>query len=59
MINFSYIIIIIIIQIAIGQTKIENFMDNNLNNFFFLSFVSNKPIFILLVVILYFKIYKH
>ena len=33
-------------------------MDNNFNDFFF-SFVSNKIIFILLVAIVYFQIYKH
>ena len=32
----------------VGQTKIENFIDNKLNDFFF-SFVSNKLIFIFLV----------
>ena len=46
-----------IIQVVIGQTKIENFMDNNLNDFFL--FVSNKIIIILLETTLYFQIYKH
>ena len=45
--------IIIIIQIVFELTKIENFMDKNLNEFYFL-FVSNKLIFILQVPILYF-----
>ena len=40
----------------VGQTKIENFMDNI---HFFFPFVSNKLIFILLIAILYFQIYKH
>ena len=47
------IIIIIIIQIVFELTKIENFMDKNLNEFYFL-FVSNKLIFILQVPVLYF-----
>ena len=39
----------------VGQTKIENYVDDNLNVFFFFfSFVSNKLIFILLVTILNF-----
>ena len=41
----------------VGQTKIENYVDDNLNVFFFFfffSFVSNKLIFILLVNILNF-----
>ena len=38
----------------VGQTKIENFMDNILFFFF-----SNKLIFFLLIAILYFQIYKH
>ena len=46
-------IIIIIIQIVFELTKIENFMDKNLNEFYFL-FVSNKLIFILQVPVLYF-----
>ena len=40
----------------VRQTKIENFMDNNLNIYF--SFVPNKLICILLVAILYFQHYK-
>ena len=46
-------IIIIIIQIVFELTKIENFMDKNLNEFYFL-FFSNKLIFILQVPVLYF-----
>ena len=39
--------------LVVGQTKIDNFVDNNLKVFFFFfSFVSNKLIFILLVTIL-------
>ena len=39
----------------VGQTKIENYVDDNLKVFFFFfSFVSNKLIFILLVTILNF-----
>ena len=45
--------IIIIIQIVFELTKIENFMDKNLNEFYFL-FFSNKIIFILQVPVLYF-----
>ena len=55
--NKKYYHWFIIIQGVVGQTKINNFMDKNLNDFF--SFVSNKIIFILLVAILYFQIYKH
>ena len=50
LIKFSYIIIIIMV----GETKIENVIDNNLNDFFF-PFISNKLIFILLVVVYIFK----
>ena len=39
--------------LMVGQTKIENYVDDNLTVFFF-SFVSNKLIFILLVTILNF-----
>ena len=35
LINFSYIIIIIIM---VGETKIENVIDNNLNDFFSIYF---------------------
>ena len=49
LIKFSYIIIIIMV----GETKIENVIDNNLNDFF--PFISNKLIFILLVVVYIFK----
>ena len=51
MIKFSssilIITIIIIIQIVlIGETKIENVMDNNLNDFFFHLFQINVYLFI-------------
>ena len=50
MIKFSssiLIITIIIIQIVlIGETKIENVMDNNLNDFFFHLFQINVHLFI-------------
>ena len=36
LIHFSYNNNNIIIHIVVGQTKIENFMDNNLNDFFYL-----------------------
>ena len=55
MMMMMMMIIIIIIIIMVGQTKIENFMDYNLNDFFF-SLVSNKLIFILLVYVLYSQI---
>ena len=50
LIKFSYIIIIIMV----GETKIENVIDNKLNDFFF-PFISNKLIFILLVIVYIFK----
>ena len=53
------LLLLLLLLLVVGQTKIENFMDNNLNDFFFFSFVSNKIIFILFVAILYFQIKKH
>ena len=41
LINFSYIIIIIMV----GETKIENVIDNNLNDFFFHLFQINLYLF--------------
>ena len=55
MMMMMMMMIIIIIIIMVGQTKIENFMDYNLNDLFF-SLVSNKLIFILSVYVLYSQI---
>ena len=44
MMMMMMIIIIIIIIIMVGQTKIENFMDYNLNDFFFHLFQDRKSV---------------